>query len=218
MVAKTLYVDEFRGFAKSKVMAALWIGLPLLSTTIRYIQPDAEGIPLLTFVGILLAGIGGTVAAVMLSTGITSERNRHVYDLFLVRPVRRRDLLIAKYFAVLTCLLIAVLLSIGLGLIVEAVSGTLTVDALENLESFMVTFTGISIACSIGIFFGIVMNSVAVSAILSAYLGNQITGLVILPVALISSLNTVLYCVIVGIAVPILFLTISSVIFERKSI
>jgi ABC-2 type transport system permease protein len=220
MVIKTLFVDEFRGFAKSRVMAALWIGLPLLSVLIRYAQPDADGMPLLTFVAILLAGIGGTVAAVLLSTGITSERSRHVYDLFLVRPVKRRDLILAKYFAAFSCLLIAVLLSVLLGILVEVVTGDFSADTLmrQNLESLLITLTGISIACAVGIFFGIVMNSVAVSAILSAYLGNQITGLLILPIALVASLNVPLYCILVGIAVPVLILTASAVIFERKNV
>ncbi len=220
MVIKTLFVDEFKGFAKSKVMASLWIGLPLLSILLRYARPDADGMPLLTFVAILLAGIGGTVAAVLLSTGITSERSRHVYDLFLVRPVKRRDLIIAKYLAAFSCLTIAVLLSVLLGLLVEAVTGKLTAETLmkQNLESLLITLTGISIACAVGIFFGIVMNSVAVSAILSAYLGNQITGLVILPIALVSALNVPLYCILVGIAVPVVILTASSVIFERKNV
>ena len=76
MVIKTLFADELRGFAKSKVMAAFWIGLPLLSITIRYLRPNADGLPPLTLVSILLAGVGGTVAAALLATSITSERNR----------------------------------------------------------------------------------------------------------------------------------------------
>ncbi|MBT3276336.1 MAG: ABC transporter permease subunit [Spirochaetales bacterium] len=220
MAVKTLFLDEFKGFARSKVMTVLWIGLPLLSMFIRFIQPDADGLPLLTFIGILLASIGGTVAAVVLSTGITSERNRHVYDLFLVRPIKRRDLILAKFLAAFVCLLIAVVLSVFLGVIIELIGGTKINQLLfkSDLESMLVALTGIAIACSVGIFFGIVMNTVAVSAILSAYLGNQITGLIILPLALVSSLNIVVYCALVGTLVPAGFLLLSITIFAKKTL
>lgn len=219
MGIKTVFADEFRGFARSKVMLALWIGMPLLSMILRYIRPDSEGIPLLTFVGIILASVGGTVSAVSLSTSITSERNRHVYDLFLVRPISRANLLIAKFIATFCCLVIAVGLSVGLGIAVEAISGNGKAFLRgSDFESVLVAITGIGIACAVGILFGVLMNTVAVSAILSAYLGNQITGLAVIPMALVGSLNVVVYCIIVGTLVPAAILTISIVVFSRKAL
>jgi ABC-2 type transport system permease protein len=220
MALKTLYFDELKGFSRSKVMAVLWIGLPLISAGFRLFRPDAEGMPLLTLVAILLSSIGGTVAAVFLSTGITNERAKSVYDLFLVRPVKRYELLIAKFLAAFSSLFVAVLLSVLLGIAIEAVTGTFSSDTFmrENIESLLVTLTGIAVACSVGVFFGITMSSVAVSAILSAYLGNQITGALILPLALVSSLNVVLYCALVGIFVPAAILTLSALIFERRNV
>ena len=220
MAIRILLADEFRGFARSKVMFALWIGLPLLSIVLRYIQPNIEEIPLLTFVSILVASIGGTLASVTLSTTVTSERARHVYDLFLVRPVRRQTLIIAKFLATFLCIAIAVLLSVVLGGAAEVLSGgsLRSLASFANLESLLVSLTGIAIACSVGILFGLLFNSVAISAILSAYLGNQITGIVILPLALVGSLNIVLYCAIVGIAVPAALLSLGMYVFSRKSL
>lgn len=220
MALKTLYFDELKGFSRSKIMAVLWIGLPLISVAFRVFRPDTEGMPLLTLVAILLASIGGTVATVLLSTSITNERAKSVYDLFLVRPVRRYELLVAKFLAAFSSLFVAVLLSVLLGIVIEAVTGNLSAGTFmgENFESLLVTLTGIAVACSIGIFFGITMSSVAVSAILSAYLGNQIAGAIILPLALSSSLNVVLYCALVGTLVPAAILTVTALIFERRNV
>ena len=220
MALKILYFDELKGFSRSKVMVVLWAGLPLLSVAFRFFRPDTEGLPLLTLVAILLSTIGGTVAAVLLSTTIASERAKGVYDLFLVRPVNRSQLLLAKFLAAFSSLLVAVILSVLLGVAIEAVSGALVPDALikQNGESLLISITGIAVACSIGVFFGIVMNTVAVAAILAAYLGNQIIGALILPLALGVSLNLVVYCILVGIFVPALFLWISSMIYKRKRV
>ena len=220
MVLKTLYFDELKGFVRSKVMAVLWIGLPVISVAFRFFRPDAEGMPLLTLVAIVLSSIGGTVSAVFISTGVTNERTKSVYDLFLVRPVKRHELLIAKFLAAFSSLFVAVFLSVLLGIIIEAFTGNLASAAFmrQNIESLLITLTGIAVACSVGIFFGTTMNSVAVSAILSAYLGNQITGALIVPLALAQSLNVVLYCVLVGTTVPAAIMLLSVLIFRRKNL
>ncbi len=220
MALKTLYFDELKGFSRSRVMVVLWVGLPLLSVAFRFFRPQTDGMSLLTLIAILLSSVGGTVAAVLLSTGITTERARGVYDLFLVRPVRRGELLIAKFLAAFSSLCIAVLLSVLLGVAVEAATGTPAATSLvrENGESFVITLTGIAVACSVGVFFGVSLSSVAVSAILAAYLGNQITGLLVIPLALGSSLNVFAYCALVGVPVPAAFLLLSTVIFRRQNL
>jgi len=214
-----LYVDELIGYYKSKLMLVLWVGLPLLSFLMQYLNPDLEGFPVSTFVAILVGSIGGTLSSVMLSTTITAERNRNVYDLFLIRPVKRWELLTAKFFAVLTCLLLAVVISIVMGIVVDVIKiGTPIVELLQtNLESLMVALATISIACSIGVFFGTLINSVAVSAVLSVYLGNQLSAIIILPTVLITGINIILYAVLAGVGVTLLIMTVSIVIFTKKS-
>ncbi len=219
MNTSLLYADELRGFARSKVMYVLWIGLPVLTIILRLIQPDTEDIPLLSFVAIMIASIGGTLSAVLLSTTVTSERNRHVYDLFLIRPVRRGDLVLAKYFAALTCLVIATVLSMLLGAGIDAIAGNLQPGLVkQSLESVVISVAGMAIACSVGLLFGIVINSVAVSAILSVYLGNQLSAIIILPAVMIESLNKIAFSAAVGIAIPVALIFVTITVFKRKSL
>lgn len=214
-----LYTDELKGYYKSKLMLVLWIGLPVLSFLIQFLNPDLEGLPVSTFVAILVGSIGGTLSSVMLSTTITSERNNHVYDLFLIRPVKRWEILVSKYFAVLTCLLIAVLISLIMGIIVDIVKiGTPIIELLRtNAESLIVSLATISIACSIGVLFGAIINSVAISAVLSVYLGNQVSSIIILPTVLIPGIPVELYAILTGIGISALVLGISIIIFHKKS-
>ncbi len=215
----TLLLDELRGFARSKVMIALWIGLPALSVLVNLLQPETEGIPLLLFVAVLVGSIGGTLSAVLLSTTITSERNRHVYDLFLVRPVKRAEILMAKYFAALLCLLGAVVASIGLAVIVDAISGTPIAGGTAQVgESLLLSLAGILIASSAGLLFGVLINSIAVSAILSVYLGNQLSAIIILPTVLVEGLNVAVFVTMVGVGVPALLLSVAILVFRKKSL
>jgi ABC-2 type transport system permease protein len=215
----TLFFDEIRGFARSKVMLVLWIGLPALTVLMRVFRPDADGMPLFSLVAILIASIGGTLSAVILSTAITSERNRHVYDLFLIRPVGRGTLILAKYFAAFVCLLAATALSMALGAAVDAASGMLAPGVVaESMETIAMSMSGIAIACAVGVLFGILINSVAVSAILAVYIGNQLSAVVILPVLFVEGLNVPLFAVGVGIVVPALLLWIAIAVFQRKSL
>ena len=214
-----LYVDELKGYYKSKLMVVLWIGLPLLSFLTQFINPDLEGFPVSTFVAILVGAIGGTLSAVMLSTTITGERNRCVYDLFLIRPVKRWEIILSKYFAVLTCMLMAVLISLIMGMVVDVIKiGTSVIQLLRiNSESLIVSLATISIACSIGVFFGIIINSIAVSAVLSVYLGNQISSIIILPTILIPGIPIEIYAVSTGVGISAIIILISIIIFNKKS-
>ena len=217
---RILYIDELRGFLKSKVIYVLIIGLPVISLLIHYFRPDTEGIPLSRFVAILIAGIGGTLSAVVLSTTITTERMNRVYDLFLVRPVQRWQLLTAKYFAIITCLIAAVAISMGCALLIDRIElGVPVADLLRNtIESLVISVAGIAIACSVGILFGILFTSVAVSAILAVYLGNQLTSIIILPTVLIEGFDPLLYSAAIGVGIPLLVMGISIALFNRKTL
>lgn len=214
-----LYADELRGFARSRVMLALWIGLPVLSVVFKLAQPNTEGVPLLVLVAILVGSIGGTLAAVLLGTTITGERNRHVYDLFLIRPVRRSTLLLAKFLASFTCLVAAAVVTIGLAVAVDAVSGNLTPGLGHRIgESLLISAASMTIASAVGMLIGVLVNSIAVSAILSVYLGNQLSAIVVLPAVLVPGLNIVLFASLVGVVVPAAVLAIAMLVFRRKTL
>lgn len=220
MTFRILYNDEMRGFAHSKIIIALWVGLPLLTLLIKFIQPDTEDMPLLIFAGAMVGSIGGTLSAVMLSTTITGERNRHVYDLFLTRPVRRVTLLMAKFFAALTCLLGAAVMSLGLALVVDTATGVLMPGLGAQVGGFLlISVVGLAISSAVGVLFGVLINSPALSAILSLYLGgNLLSAIIILPTKLLDGSNIPLFTSLVGVLVPTALMVVAVRVFNRKSL
>jgi ABC-2 type transport system permease protein len=215
---KILYFDEMNGFAKSKVMAALWVGMPVISLLMHYLQLDGEGIPLAMLVALVIATMGGALSTVMLSTTIISEKLLHVYDLFLVRPVKRWTLLIAKYLAVFTCLIVAVVISIGSGLAIDAFTSVIPLADIwrSTLESLVVSLAAIAISSAMGVLLGVTVNSVAAGAILSIYCGAQLSAVLMMPSILIEELDPVLYSIPVGIIVTIIVLFIAITLFNKK--
>ena len=218
MSLKILFVDELKGFYKSKVMIVLWVGLPLLSLLFHYIVPDTEGIPISSIVAIILSSIGGTLGSAMLSTSIASEKIRHVYDLFLIRPVKRTSILLAKFFSVYLCLIIATGISLTLGLILDQIFiGNLPEFVLnQTIESLTISIAAMAISCSIGIFFGIIVSSVPVATILSVYIGNQISAISILPTVFLDFIDPIIFSLLVGCIAAVIMLTVSSILFTRK--
>jgi ABC-type transport system involved in multi-copper enzyme maturation permease subunit len=196
----------------------LWIGLPILTIVMHFFQPDMEEFPFSVLVSIVVSTIGGTLASAMLSTSLTSEINQKVYDLFLIRPLKRITILFAKFVAVYFCLVIAIIISLTLGLIIDYITiGGLTEGVINTLfESLAISLAAIAISCSIGLLFGITISSVPVAAILSVYLGNQLSALSILPVLFIDIINPFIFAAVIGISIPIILISISSILFIRK--
>jgi len=218
MSLKLFFFDELKGYAKSKVMLVLWFGLPLLSFLIQFVNPaELEGMPISFLVAIVVSSIGGTLSVIMLSTTIVSEKNRHVYELFLIRPVRRSSLILAKFFAVYLCLVIAVSISLTIGLLFDAITGDLIENYLNiTFESLIVGISSMAITCSIGIMFGVLVSSVPLAAILSVYLGSQLSSLIILPTFFIPGLNTEVLALTLGITLTIVIMGINILLFNRK--
>ncbi|MFX0005034.1 MAG: ABC transporter permease [Candidatus Hodarchaeota archaeon] len=218
MSLKLLFLDEWKGYAKSKVMIVLWIGMPLLSFLLQFIDPtQLEGMPISLLVSIVVTSIGGTLSAIMLSTSIVNEKNRHVYELFLIRPVKRSSLLLAKFLAVYSCLIIAISISLAIGLIIDGFTGNLSeIEWNMTAESLIVGISSMAITCSIGIFFGVLVSSVPVAAILSVYLGSQLSTLIILPTIFIEFLNTQLLALTLGLTLTTIIMTINLILFNKK--
>jgi len=68
-------------------MLTLWVGLPLLTLMIYLASPTNQGITLASFTAIIIGSIGGMLSAAMLVSSIISEKSRHVFDLFIIRPL-----------------------------------------------------------------------------------------------------------------------------------
>ena len=196
----------------------LWVGLPILTIIMHFFQPDMEEFPFSFLVSIVISTIGGTLASSMLSTSLTSEINQKVYDLFLIRPLKRITILITKFGAVYFCLVIAIIISLTLGLIIDYLTiGGLTENVIITLfESLAISLAAIAVSCSIGLLFGITISSVPVAAILSVYLGNQLSALSILPSLFLDIINPFVFAAVIGVSVPVILLSISSIIFTHK--
>jgi ABC-2 type transport system permease protein len=218
MSLSLLFKDELKGFYKSKVMIFLWLGLPLVSVLFHLVSPDTgDEIPFSAISAILVASIGGTLSAAMLTVSIINEKNNRVYDLFLIRPIRRRNLLLSKFLAVYLCVAMAGFLALVCGILIDHFNGNLPPDPLmeETLNMFIIGMSMIAIAASAGILIGVASPSVLVGVILVIYGGNQLSALPLIPTALDIS-NKVLFTVILGVVITVLLLTISILHFDRK--
>ena len=214
-----LFVDELRGFYKSKVMIFLWIGLPVIALLFRFISAGSSGqnIPFTLISALVVSSIGGTLASVMLAVFIINEKNRHVYDLFLIRPLKRRDILLAKFFSVYTCVAIASFIAVLAGIVTDyvttgALSTTILTDAGQSLAT---SLSMIAVACSAGVLIGVASPSVLVGAILVIYGGNQISVIPLVPTLLNLPDATVFTIVLAG-AVALGLLAAAIALFNRK--
>ena len=179
-----LYVDEFKGFTKSRVMLALWVGLPVLALILHAWSPAVDGdMPLSVFTALIVSSISGTLASAMLAVSLIHERSRHVYELFLIRPMQRRDILLAKFLAVYTGLAIAVVLAVLVGFAFDHVDrGAIPPGLLiDTLKSVGLSLSMAAIASAMGVLIGVISTSVLLGVILVIYGGNQIVGVVMLP-------------------------------------
>lgn len=220
MSLSLLIKDEFKGFYKSKVMVVLWIGMPLISLFLHYLQPDTEGIPISIFVGLMVSSLSGTLASVMISTTIVSEKDRHVYDLFLIRPVKRWNLMFAKLIAVYLCIMIATLLSVLIGIILDLIKTDIPIETLLDgvWDSLTISLSAMAISCSISILIGILVNSTMLAVILAIYLGNQLSLIAVLPGIFFESINTIAYALIIGLILTFLVNLVTVLVLQRKSL
>jgi ABC-2 type transport system permease protein len=215
---RILFTDELRGFLKSRVMLILWIGMPAVAVLIHALQPDLQGqLPLAVFSTMLVSGIGSTVAAVMLSVGIIHERARGVYALFLVRPVPRRSIALAKFAAVAACVTAAAALTVGVGwsydLLAGRPSGAGTLAAIGT--SAATGLSTIAITSAAGLLIGIAAPSVLVGVILVIYGTNGVSALGWIPV-LLKLEPAWAFSLAIGAVLATALLVVSVVLFERK--
>ncbi|MHA1414306.1 MAG: hypothetical protein ACTSO4_17040 [Promethearchaeota archaeon] len=219
MSLKILFMDELNGFYKSKVMILLWFGLPLLSFLMRFIESSLEGTPLSLITALLIGNIGGMLGFAMIGTSLASEINHHVYDLFIIRPVKKANIIISKFLAVFTCLFLAAIIAIIFGMLVDVISGDIILDysMLKNiLEPLTISLSMMAISCSTGVLIGITISSIAAAAILSVYIGSQLSSLLLLPTFIINGENSTLLSIIIGTSITLIILLISILIFNKK--
>jgi ABC-2 type transport system permease protein len=214
-----LFADELRGFYKSKVMIFLWVGLPVIAILFRFIQSSVTGqeIPFTVISALVVSSLGGTLAAVMLTVSIINEKNRHVYELFLIRPLKRRDIILAKFLSVYTCVAIASFLSVFVGIATDfATASTLPPIVLNDAaQSLAISLSMVAVSCAAGVLIGVASPSVLVGAILVIYGGNQISVIPLVP-TFMGIADATLFTIGLATAVAVVLLAAATALFERK--
>ena len=179
--------DELVGFAKSKVMIVLWVVLPILAVAGYLVLPGrfggGRGLSATAFMGFLMSSLAGTVAALMVAVDIISEKNRKVYELFVIRPIRREAIIWAKFVAVFACVTVACVVSLALGIAIDAVrgrppSGEMLHDVLESVISLIGVM---AMSAGVGAFFGVISKTILVAVILILYVGQNLAIVPMLP-------------------------------------
>jgi ABC-2 type transport system permease protein len=214
-----LYADELRGFYKSKVMLFLWVGLPVIAILFRFVQVSTSGqeIPFTVISSLVVSSLAGTLAAVMLAVSIINEKNRHVYELFLIRPLKRGELMVAKFLSVYTCVAIASMISVAVGVAADyATAGSLPATIVsDSAQSLAISLSMVAVSCSAGVLIGVASPSVLVGAILVIYGGNQISVIPLVP-TILNLPNANLFTVGLAATVTAILVGIALVLFERK--
>src|SRR4030066_1371576 len=153
-----LFVDELMGFYKSKVMISLWIGLPLVSILFHFLSSNTGSpIPFTVVSAIVVSSLAGTLASVMLAVSIINEKNRHVYELFLIRPLKRRDIVLAKFLSVYTCVAVASLIAVSVGVMADYLTANAFPATILNdtAQSLAISLSMVAVSCSAGVLLGI---------------------------------------------------------------
>ncbi|HSV49797.1 MAG TPA: hypothetical protein VLH35_05730 [Candidatus Acidoferrales bacterium] len=200
-------------------MIFLWVGLPIIALLFHFTSVGSSGqdIPFTLISSIVVSSIGGTLAAVMLAVSIINEKNRHVYDLFLIRPIKRHDIILTKFFSVYVCVAIASAIALLVGMVADfTVTGALSATVLLDAgESLVTTLSMIAISCGAGVLIGVASPSVLVGAILVIYGGNQISVIPLVP-TLLNLSDAVVFTVVLAVAVAAGLLAGAVALFNKK--
>jgi ABC-type transport system involved in multi-copper enzyme maturation permease subunit len=186
---RLLVRDELVGFARSKVMLVLWVVLPCITLAGFLLLRDhvfggaGAAMTATSFMSFLESSVAGTVAALMIAVDLVSERNRNVYVLLAIRPIRREAIVWAKFIAVGGCVAVACIVSLLLGMVVDLVRGQPpTAASLHDTGKALVSMTAVvAMSTAAGALFGVLARSILVAVILVLYVGQNVTIIPMLP-------------------------------------
>jgi ABC-2 type transport system permease protein len=213
-----LFSDELRGFYRSNVMTFLWVGLPLASIVFRFLSSTAgQTMPFTVVSALVISSLAGTLASVMLAVSIINEKNRHVYELFLIRPLKRRNIIMAKFLAVYICIAIAGFIAVILGIAADyAAKGALPAGLLaDTAQSLAISLSMMAVSSAAGVLIGVAVSSVLVGTILVIYGGNQVSVVPLIP-TIINFTNPLLLTTCLGTLMSIILLGLAISLFNGK--
>jgi ABC-type Na+ efflux pump permease subunit len=195
-----LVKDEMYGFAKSKVMVVLWVVLPLLAIGGYFLfellqnmkaEEAAQGVPddgprmsVFVFLSTILSSIAGTVAALMIAVDVVSERQRKVFELYVIRPMRREAIIWSKFIAVFISVSLACMISMNLAILVDAVRGeTITMTTMrEMLKGLAQAMAVIGLATAGGVAVGVISRTILVAVLVVQFGSQNLTVVPMLPI------------------------------------
>jgi len=165
----------------------------------------------------IISSFGGWLAAMMLAIHIIHEKSFHVYDLFLIRPVKRSQIILSKYFAIFTCVALACLIALSFSFLVDYlfVGKYSSILFFDTVKSFVISLAIISIECAAGAFVGVLVSSVIVCIILVVFTHNIASLTIIMPMMLKTHYNLI-FPILIGISLSLIFLFAAIEIFKRK--
>jgi ABC-2 type transport system permease protein len=212
-----IFKDELMGFYKSKAMIFLWIGLPLLAILV-HVSSQSVDMSLSILVSLVVSSIGGLLASVMLTVNIINEKDTKVYDLFLIRPLKRWHILVSKFLAVYICVSIACIIAILIGLLVDYTESQIAFDIIvQNIfEPFIMTLSIIAISSAVGILIGVVAPSILVGVLLVIFGGNYVSSIPSIIPFVFNIENPFTIVLILGIIITTVLMVLSILLFNKK--
>jgi hypothetical protein len=107
----------------------------------------------------------------------------------------------------------------GLGVLADLIAGRPMAGVIAAaVQPVVLSLAGMAIACAVGTLLGVLSYTVAVSAVLAVYLGNQLSAVAVLPAALAPDLPVIPLAIAAGVVVSIVLLVIASRVFYRKTL
>lgn len=208
-----LLKDEMYGFVRSKIMALLLVGMPAVALLMYFLSPDLGGMKLGAFTALTISSMAGLLASTTLSVSIINERTQGVFDLYLVRPVRRSHLVLAKYLAVILCVIAAAVIALLVANTYDyALHGTFDLSTLGEPMLIIITMT--SLSCAVAVLVGTLVRNVLLGVILTLYGGNQLSAVVVL--TSLTSVLTTEVSTLIGLAIAAVVMGVATYLFVRK--
>lgn len=212
-----IFKDELTGFYKSKAMIFLWIGLPVLAILI-HLSSQTYDMSLSLLVSLVVSSIGGLLASVMLTVNIINEKDTRVYDLFLIRPLKRWHILVSKFLAVYICVTIAAIIAILIGLLVDYSESQIAFEVIiQNIyEPFIMTLSVIAISSAFGVLIGVISPSIVVGVLLVLFVGNYVSSIPSIIPFVFNIENPFNIVLTLGVIITIALMGLSILLFNRK--
>lgn len=218
--------DEFIGYAKSKVMLVLWIVMPILSIVIYLTLPDgigagvffAKSLSASMFISFLMSSIGGTVSSIMVAVDLVGERNRKVYDLFVIRPVPRDAIIWSKFIAVITTMVIACIAAFICGLAVDLVRGRELPSQDEIARAIAQLFSVLVVNTAGAVFIGVLARTVLVAVVLVQFVSSNLSFFPLLPTYFGVGEDQFWLIMFVSTALSIVVVYLAALVFRRTEL